>query len=66
MKDVVNHKVMHRIEYHKPVVEELFSPSSVICTSPGIDPGGSGHDFNWGNDNGIVPGGSGDDFNWGY
>lgn len=37
----------------------------IICTSPSIDPGGSGHDFNWGNDIGITPGGSGDDFNWG-
>ena len=37
----------------------------IICTSPGIDPGGSGHDFNWSKDTGITPGGNGDDFNWG-
>lgn len=56
---------MHKIEYLEPEVEELtFSPSSIICTS-GIDPGGSGHDFNWGNDTGTDPGGSGNDFNWG-
>lgn len=47
---------MRRKEYQKPEAEELdISISSIICTSPGIDPVGSGQDFNWGNGIGIIP-----------
>ena len=57
---------MHKIEYIKPGIEVMdISFISVVCTSPGIDPGGSGHDFEWGNDLGITPGGSSEDFEWG-
>lgn len=57
---------MHSTEYLEPEMEELnVSTASIICTSSGIDPGGSGHDFEWGNDLGITPGGSSEDFEWG-
>ena len=55
-----------KTKYRQPDIAPIaVMQSGVICTSPGTDPGGSGHDFNWGNDPGINPGGSGDDFNWG-
>lgn len=55
-----------RPKYLKPdIVSMEIMQHDIICTSPGIDPAGSGHDFNWGNDTGITPGGNGDDFNWG-
>lgn len=55
-----------RTKYLKPdIVSMEIMQDNIICTSLGIDPGGSGHDFNWGNDIGITPGGNGDDFNWG-
>lgn len=47
---------MRRKEYLKPEVDELETVlSSIICTSPGIDPVGIGQDFNWGNGIGIIP-----------
>lgn len=55
-----------KVKYLKPDIDSIgIMQENIICTSPGIDPEGSGHDFNWGDDTGVVPGGNGDDFNWG-
>lgn len=55
-----------RIKYLNPdIVSMEVIQDDIICTSPSIEPGGSGHDFNWGDDIGITPDGCGNDFNWG-
>lgn len=53
-------------KYLKPDIASIdMLYCNIICICSGIDPGGIGHDFDWGNDKENILEGNGDDFNWG-